>query len=54
MLNFRDFIQVYVFTTNHHLKGKNLLSYEQILSFKSRPNIKELQHPMKQTRIYAR
>ena len=20
MLNFRDFIQVYVFTTNHHLK----------------------------------
>ena len=23
MLNFCDFIQVYVFTTNHHLKGFN-------------------------------
>ena len=22
MLNFCDFIQVYVFTTNHHLKGR--------------------------------
>ena len=49
MLNFCDFIQVYVFSTNHHfqfclhsqagstLKGKNLLPMEQILIFKSRP-----------------
>ena len=26
MLNFCDFIQVYVFTTNHHLKGKQVAS----------------------------
>ena len=65
MLNCCDFIQVYVFTTNHHpkvngyafrgsnpnifyvvsllnrvstLKGKNLLLYEQNLSFTSRPH----------------
>ena len=24
MLNFCDFIQVYIFTTNHHLKVKNI------------------------------
>ena len=33
------------------LKGKNLLLKEQIFSIKSRPHVKELHHPMKQTGI---
>ena len=28
MLNFYDFIQVYVFTTNHHLKFRQSVAYE--------------------------
>ena len=28
MLNFRDFIQVFVFTTNHHLKKETHLEAE--------------------------
>ena len=30
MLNFCDFIQVFVFTTNHHLKYRNLISGTKI------------------------
>ena len=33
------------------MKGKNLLLLEQIPSFQSRPHVKELHHPVKQTRI---
>ena len=28
MFNFCDFIQVYVFTTNHHLKGRVYICFE--------------------------
>ena len=35
------------------LKENNLLLQEQILSFKSRPHVKELPDPEKQTGIYA-
>ena len=34
MLNFRDFIQVYVFSTNHHL---NLTIPEQVISLNAYP-----------------
>ena len=47
MLNFYDFIQVYVFTTNHHLNGKNFLLDERILFLKSRPLFAELGQPGK-------
>ena len=43
MLNFYDFIQVFVFTTNHHLNGittKNLLLMEKNIIFKSWPHLK--------------
>ena len=33
MLKFCDFIQVYVFTTNHHLKRKEFAPEGRILSF---------------------
>ena len=32
MLNFYDFIQVYVFTTNHHLKEKKQTNSLQVFS----------------------
>ena len=38
MLNFYDFIQVYVFTTNHHLKAI-LMSTHNVLNKKKREKI---------------
>ena len=32
MLNFCDFIQVFVFTTNHHLKHQRKAAYKQLFS----------------------
>ena len=35
MLIFCDFIQVYVFSTNHHLKGKNLHQEKGSIAYKT-------------------
>ena len=39
MLNFCDFIQVFVFTTNHHL---NIMSVETVVTGYNSSSIKEL------------
>ena len=44
---------VSLFSRGQLLNEKNLLLQEQILSFKSRPHVKELHHPVMQTRIHT-
>ena len=39
MLNFYDFIQVFVFTTNHHLKHCLIVMHYKIVPFQARHSV---------------